>query len=69
MAKSRMRKVTVLLPDDVLRRARRVSKKGITPTLRESLQAYASRDVYDRLLKMRGKGGFSLTWQELRGEE
>ncbi len=46
-----------------------MSKKGITTTLRESLQAYASRDVYDRLLKMRGKGGFSLTWQELRGEE
>lgn len=69
MAKQRLRKVTVLLPEDLLRKARRVSRRGITPTLRESLEAYAARDVYDRLLKMRGQGGFSMTWQELRGEE
>ncbi len=69
MAKPRMRKVTVVLPDDDLRKAQKVSKKGITPTLRECLKEYASRDVYERLLKMRGKGGFSLTWQELRGDE
>jgi hypothetical protein len=69
MAKERLRKVTVLLPEDLLRKARRVSRDGITPTIRKSLQLYAAQDVYDRLLKMRGKGGFSMTWQELRGEE
>jgi hypothetical protein len=69
MGKPRLRKVTVLLPDDLLRKARKRSKLGITPTLRQSLQLYAAQDVYDRLLKMRGKGGFSLTWQELRGKE
>ena len=69
MANQRLRKVTVLLPEDLLRKARRVSRRGITPTLRESLEAYAAKDVYDRLLKMRGKGGFSMTWQELRGDE
>jgi hypothetical protein len=69
MAKQRLKKVTALLPEDLLRRARRVSRRGITPTLRESLQLYAATDVYDRLLKRRGKGGFSMTWQELRGEE
>ncbi len=69
MPKNRMRKVTVLLSEDLLRRAQKVSKKGLTPTLRESLQEYASREVYQRLLEMRGKGGFSMTWQELRGEE
>jgi hypothetical protein len=69
MAKDRVRKVTVLIPEQLLRRARSVSRRGITPTIRESLELYAARDVYDRLLKMRGKGGFSLTWQELRDEE
>lgn len=69
MGKTRLKKFTVLLPEDLVRKARRVSRKGITPTLRESLEAYAARDVYERLLKMRGTGGFSMTWQELRGEE
>ena len=69
MAKERMKKVTVFVPEGLLRRARAVSRSGITPTIRQSLQLYAARDVYDRLLKMRGKGGFSMTWQELRGEE
>ena len=69
MAKERLRKVTVLIPAALLQKARRVSRSGITPTIRKSLQLYAVQDVYDRLLKMRGKGGFSLTWQELRGEE
>ena len=69
MAKPKMRKVTLFIPEDLLRKARRVSRSGITPTIRQSLQLYAARDVYDRLLKMRGKGGFSMTWQELRGEE
>lgn len=69
MAKERMRKLTILIPEKLLRRARRVSKAGITPTVRKSLELYAARDAYQRLLKMRGKGGFSMTWQELRGDE
>lgn len=69
MAKQRLRKVTVLIPEDLLRKARRVSRSGITPTIRESLQLYAARDAYDGLLKMRGKVKFGLTWQEMRGEE
>lgn len=69
MIKRRLRKVTVLLPEDVLRKARSVSRSGITPTIRKSLQLYAAQGAYDRLLKMRGKGGLSLTWEELRGEE
>jgi hypothetical protein len=69
MAKVRLKKFTVLLPEDLVRKARRVSRKGITPTFRDSLEAYAAREIYDRLLRMRGKGGLSMTWQELRGEE
>ena len=69
MAKRKLRKVTLLLPEDLLRRARRVSGDGITPTVRKSLELFAARDVYDRLLALRGKVKFGMTWQELRGEE
>lgn len=69
MAKKRKRKFTIILEEDLMQRARRVSKSGITPTVRKSLQLYAAQEVYNSLLEMRGKGGFSMTWQELRGDE
>jgi hypothetical protein len=64
-----MQKLTILVPRDLLRRARKATKSGATPTVRKGLELVAARDLYDRLLKLRGKGGFSMTWQELRGEE
>ncbi len=69
MAKQRLKKVTVLLPEDLLRKARRVSRSGITPTIRKSLQEYAARDAYEGLRKLRGKVKFGMSWQELRGDE
>ncbi len=69
MAKERMRKLTVLVSEDLLQRATRATKSGITPTVRKGLQLLAAQDVYERLLEMRGKVKFSLTWQEMRGEE
>ena len=69
MAKERTKKVTMILPEDLLQRAMRVSKSGMTPTVKEGLKLLADRDIYARLLKMQGKGGFSMSWQELRGEE
>ena len=69
MAKTPMQKLTILVPRDLLRRARKATKSGATPTVRKGLELVAARDLYDRLLKLRGKGGFSMTWQELRGEE
>lgn len=69
MAKTKLRKVTVLLPDDLLRRAQKATKAGTTPTLRRGLELVAARNVYDRLLALQGKVKFGMTWQELRGEE
>jgi len=69
MAKPQMQKLTVMVPKELLRRARRATKSGATPTVRKGLELLAAHDVYERLLEMRGKGGFSMTWQELRGEE
>lgn len=69
MAKTKMRKLTVLVPDDLVRRATRASKQGITPTVRRGLQIVAAQEAYERLRKLRGKVKFGLSWQELRGEE
>jgi len=69
MPKVRMKKLTILVPEDLLRRAQRTTKAGATPTVRRGLQILAAHDAYERLLALRGKVKFGLTWQELRGEE
>jgi len=69
MGKQQTQKLTVIVPKDLLRRARRATKSGATPTVRKGLELLAARDAYDQLLKMRGRVKFSLTWQEMRGDE
>ncbi len=69
MAKTRLKKLTIMVPEDLLRRAKKATLSGTTPTVRKGLELLAAQEAYDRLLKMRGKGGFSMTWQELRGDE
>jgi hypothetical protein len=69
MAKVRMKKLTILVPEDLLRRATEATREGATPTVRKGLTLLAARRAYDRLLDLQGKVKFSLTWQEMRGEE
>jgi hypothetical protein len=69
MAKQQMKKLTILVPRDLLRRAQRATKVGATPTVRKGLELLAAQDVYDGLRKLQGKVKFGLTWQEMRGEE
>lgn len=69
MAKEQMKKLTILVPKDLLRRAQRATKAGATPTVRKGLELVAASAVYDRLGALQGKVKFGLTWQEMRGEE
>ncbi len=69
MTKDRMKKLTVSVPEELLRKARRASKDGITPTVRKGLELVVRQDVYDRLAKLRGKIKFGMSWKELRGKE
>ena len=69
MAKPRMKKLTILVPQDLLRKAQRATKTGATPTVRKGLEILAAQDAYEGLRKLRGKVKFGLTWQELRGQE
>jgi hypothetical protein len=62
-----MRKVTVMLPKDLIDRAIKTSGLGITPTIRKGLEVVAASNAYKRILRRRGKVHFSIDVDELRG--
>ena len=69
MPKTRLKKLTVMVPEDLLRKAQEATKDGATVTVREGLKLLAARRAYDVLLAHMGKVKFSRTWQELRDKE
>jgi hypothetical protein len=69
MAKKKMKKLTIIVPEDLLRRARRATHAGITPTVRQGLEILAKQDAFESLRALRGKLKLGMTWQELRGDE
>ena len=60
------RKVTVELPDDLLRRAQESTGQGVEATIRRGLELVAASQAYEELLKLKGKVEFSVDWRELR---
>ena len=59
-------KITVLVPADLLARARAATGQGITATVREGLRMAESRTAYQRLRELRGKVEFSIDLDLLR---
>ena len=66
--KPEMRKVTVMLPRELVERAMRVSGLGLTPMIRRGLEAVAATEAYERLRQLRGKVKFSVDLKDLRGD-
>jgi hypothetical protein len=64
--KPEMRKVTVMLPCELVERATTASKLGLTAAIRQGLEAVAATDAYEKLRQLRGKERFSITLEELR---
>jgi Arc/MetJ-type ribon-helix-helix transcriptional regulator len=60
------RKVTVHLPEALLRKAQRSTKKGLTETIREGLRLVSASDAYRELQRLRGKVKFSVALRKLR---
>lgn len=60
------RKITVMLPEDLLERALKASGEGITRTLRKGLELVAAKDSYERLLKLKGKFDLMINLADLR---
>jgi hypothetical protein len=61
-----LKKVTIMLPADLLERATMATGKGITPTIREGLEAMAASHAYEGLRRLRGKVKLSINLDELR---
>lgn len=60
------RKVTVKLPDELLRRAQRTTGRGITATIRRGLELVAAGRAYEELQHLRGKIALSIDLERLR---
>jgi hypothetical protein len=60
------RKITVIVPDELLKRARRASGLGLAPTVRQGLELVATREAYAGLRKRRGKVKLGLDLDRLR---
>jgi hypothetical protein len=60
------KKVTVVLPDELLGRAQQATGEGITPTIRRGLELVAAGKAFARLRKLRGKVRFSVGLDRLR---
>ena len=63
---SRLRKVTVNLPADLLEDAVRITAKGLTPTIVEGLQEIQRRAKRSALRELRGKVRFELDLETTR---
>jgi hypothetical protein len=60
------RKITVHVRVDLLNKAQRAARAGVSETVRKGLELLAASEAYDGLLKMRGKVKFSIDLRELR---
>lgn len=60
------RKVTIEVPAELLRRARRSTGEGITATVRRGLELVAARSAYEELRSLRGAVRLSIDVEALR---
>ena len=60
------RKITVHVRTDLLDKAQKAAKAGVSETVRKGLELLAASEAYDGLLKLRGKVKFAVDLRELR---
>lgn len=68
MASRATRKITVVLPKDLVDRAVKATGLGLTPTIRKGLESLAAAAAFEHLLKMQGKLKLDLNVDELRDD-
>jgi hypothetical protein len=62
------RKITVTVPDELVRRAKQATGLGLTPTVRKGLELVAAKQAYVGLRKLRGKIRLDIDLDRLRGD-
>ncbi len=60
------RKITIEVPAELLRRARRSTGEGITATVRRGLELVAARSAYEDLRRLRGTVSLAIDLEALR---
>ena len=66
MPQQQMRKVTVMLPKDLVERATKASGVGLTLTIRKGLESVIIAGAYQRIRERRGKVHLTINVDELR---
>ena len=61
-----LKTITVVLPPDLLDRATQATGKGITATIRESLEAMTASHALEEFRRLRGKVKLSFDVDQLR---
>jgi hypothetical protein len=62
------RKITVLVRSELLAKAQKAARAGISETVRKGLELLSAGEAYDGLLKKRGKVKFSVDLNQLRDD-
>jgi hypothetical protein len=62
----RTRKITVEVPEPLLRKAQKQSQQGVTGTVRRGLELLAAAETYERLNRLRGSVRFSIDLATMR---
>jgi len=63
------KKITIQIPEGLLKKAMKSTREGITPTIRRGLELVAAGQTYEKLRKLRGKVKFSISVSELRDSD
>lgn len=63
---TKLKKITLEVPTDVLKRATSVTGQGITPTIRKGLELVAASGAYSKLRSLKGKMTFQVKLSTLR---
>jgi hypothetical protein len=63
---ARTRKITVEIPEDLLKKAQKQSGEGVTGTVRQGLELLAAAEAHRRVAALRGKEKFSIDLETMR---
>ena len=63
---SEVKKVTVELPSELLEKAQRQTKQGITETIRRGLRLLAEAEAFEKMILLKGKQSYDCGWEDLK---
>ena len=66
MAMSTVKKITTLIPLDLLQQAQKVTGEGISQTIKTALELLAKREIYRQFRSLKGTYKFKLDLKKLR---